>query len=232
MGAERDLHLGRHLNRLGCFEDQGFQRVSLNILLEADLLLDLSRRLEIDERRLAEVVGRYRPAVADFVRQRQRPIWGFKDPGLVYSLPYLHDLFPNPRYIHLERNHGDTARSLYRTFRPGGWFPEMREKFPLFSPTNRFRLLLKGARLLVARRQEYVSEAFFEEVIRSGHERARAFLDGREFLHLPLDELIRDSRQTVDRLCRFLEIEPEPRTVVEALAFVHPDMLHSKEGGE
>jgi hypothetical protein len=229
MGEDEDLGLGRHLNPLGCFEDQEFQRISLNILLESDLLLDLSRRLAIDEARLERVVRRYRRAVAEFVSSRQQRVWGFKDPGLVYSLPYLHDLFPEPRYIHLERDPGDTARSLYATFRPGGWFPEMREKFPLFSPANRVRLILKAAKLLVSRRSEYVDQDFFERVIRAGHERARLFLEDKPSLYVRLDQLVADSAGAVDQLSGFLGIDPGPAEVEQALAFVHPEMLHSND---
>jgi hypothetical protein len=230
MGEPADLSMGTHLNRYGCYEDQEFQRISLNILFEAGLLLDLSRRLAIDEPRLARAVARHLPRIHRFVASHTQATWGFKDPGLVYLLPHLHDCFPEPRYLHLHRDTGATARSLHRSMRPAYWRGEMREKFPLFSPLNRLRLILRAARLLVSRRASYTDGDFFERVVRSGHARARAFLAGRPHLEVALDDLVQRPEQTIEALIRHLGICPTDDQVERALAFVHPELLSSQQG--
>jgi hypothetical protein len=227
MGESADLAMGTHLNRYGCHEDQTFQRISLNILFEAGLLLDLSRRLDIDEERLARAVRRHLPQVEHFVASRAHTIWGFKDPGLVYPLPHLHESFPDPLYLHLHRDVADTARSLYGTMRPAYWIPEMREKLPLFSPVDRAKLVLHAAGLLIRRRSSYTDGDFFEHVVRQGHARARSFLADRAHLSVDLADLVQHPRSTIDSLVTHLGLQPDRDQVDEALHFVHPELLSS-----
>jgi hypothetical protein len=229
MGSASDLAKGRHLNRFGCYEDQELQRISLNILFEANLLLDLTRRLELDEAALAAAVERHRTDIERFAQHNPAPLWGFKDPGLIYALPHLHHLLHNPVYIHLSRETAATARSLYRTMRPAYWVPEMRAKLPLFTPSNRIRLIARAVRLLVTRPGRYVDAVFFEEVIRCGQDRIEQFLADKPSLPIDLAELIESSEGTIDRIAAFLGIEPTPEQRQQALAFVHPELLHSTD---
>lgn len=227
MGSEDDLAKGRHLNRFGCYEDQEFQRISLNILFEARLLLDLTRRLDLDEASLASAVARHRDEIERFARRNMESLWGFKDPGIIYALPHLHHLLHNPVYIHLTRDTEATARSLYRTMRPSYWLPEMRAKFPLFTPSNRIRLIGRALRLLITRPGRYVDSEFFEQVIQQGQERGAQFLADKPSLHLELAALIDDADGTVERIVDFLGISPSAEQRHRARAFIHPELLHA-----
>lgn len=225
MGREHDLVLGRHLNRLGCHEDQDFQRISLNILFDAGLLLDLEARLDVDEARLARAVARQEGTIREFVRRRGPGVWGFKDPGLVYALPHLHHLLPDPRWVHLVRDVEATARSLRKTF--SRWLPELREKLPLLRPGNRLRLLPRAARLLVTRGGRFRDPAFFERVVAAGQRRAERFLEGRDHLRVEFREIIGEPERVARELADHVGIRPTPEAVAAAVAFVHPDMLSS-----
>jgi hypothetical protein len=227
MGPDSDLVAGRHLNRHGCHEDQAFQRISLNMLLEAGLLLDLSQRLRIDEQRVARVVRQYTGQIRDFVGQRRQPIWGFKDPGLAYTLPYLHQHLANPRYLHLQRDTGDTARSLFRTFRPAFWWPELCEKLPLFTIRNRMRLVLQAAALLVVRQRHYHDLDFFKKVICQGHARAERFLRHRQVLTIELADLVTKPEVTIARIMTFLNHNPDGDALSDAHRFIQPELLGS-----
>lgn len=228
MGPERDLAMGRHLNRHGCHEDQWFQHISLNILLESRLLLDLSRRLAIDEELLARAAGRWTPEIQRFVAARQAPVWGFKDPALVYALPHIHHHFPRPVWLHLHRDEAATARSLFRTFRPEFWWPELREKLPLLTWPNRLRILLRALGLRLSKGAEYHDQQFFERVIRAGHDRARAFLADRHHLTIELADLVDRPVEVVDGICAHLELRPGRDQRDAALTFVQPDLLSAK----
>lgn len=228
MGAEEDLEKGRHLNRFGCYEDQEFQRISLNILFEADILLDLTRRLNLDEAAIAAAVKRHEPSIRRFCKREHGCTWGFKDPGLIYSLPHLHQHFRSPRYVKLTRGVDDTAQSLQKTTRPSYWIPEMRAKFPLFEPVNRLRLIGRAARLLVTRPGRFMDDEFFREVVRRGHQRIDEFFEGRPHLALELSEVSNGPRQTVDRIIDFLKINPSPDRIRRAVEFVHPELLHRR----
>jgi hypothetical protein len=228
MGSEEDLTMGRHLNRHGCHEDQAFQRISLNILFEARLLLDLTNRLHIDEDRLAAVVARWGSAIDDFVAERTERLWGFKDPAVVYALPHLAHRLPDPIYIHLERDAEATARSLFRTFRPEFWWPELREKLPLLTWRNRARIIVRALALRLSKGREYQDQSFFEEVVRAGHQRARGFLQGRPHQTIALADLAGNPETTVDRLIDLLPVAPTGEQRSRALSFIRPDLLSSR----
>jgi hypothetical protein len=225
MGEESELDLGRHLNRHGCHEDQEMQRISLNILFEAGLLLDLERRLEIDERRLERVVRRYDRDMAAFVGRHTDTVWGFKDPSLIYSLPYLHHHLQEPRYLVLLRDTEATARSLYTTFRASTWLPELREKLPLFTWRNRLLLVPHAIRLRLTKSASYHRFELFERVVEAGHDRIREFVSGRPHLAIELEDLAAEPDRVIDEICRFLELSPSDEQRNAARAFVEPDLL-------
>lgn len=229
MGRTEDLEAGTHLNRFGCFEDQEFQFISLNILTEAGLLIDLSTRLELDEAVLAETVARYGDRLKAFVRRRSGTLWGFKDPGLIYSLPHLHHHFENPRHLHLVRDPADTAASLHRTYRPAMWLPELRAKWSLLRPANRARVILGGIRLMATPRRSRVDRTLYEEVIRHGHRRIRDFLGDRPRLEIDLPELVANSNEVIGEIAAFLDFEPAPGALEAAEAFVHPELLQGRD---
>ncbi len=226
MGNEDDLAKGRHLNKYGCHEDQAFQSVTLNMLFEAGLLLDMTRRFEIDEENLRRIAGRYKSDVKKIIARRQsRPVWGFKDPSLIYGLPYFHDAFPDPYYIHLKRNDEESAASLFKTFRPDYWLPEMKEKFPLFKPRNRFLIPLRSIQLLFKQNREYNNPDVFKKVMQKGHRRIEKFIDNKKSLTIQLADLTAKPEKEVRRLIDFLPVTPLPHQVDHAVDFVKPDLL-------
>lgn len=225
MGDPEGLARGRHLNRFGCFEDQEFQRISLNTLFEAGLLLDLPARLDAEETRLADAVERRRPEIERFVARRSGASWGFKDPGLIYSLPHMCRHFENPRYLHLRRDTADTAASWYRTFRPRFWLPELRAKWRLLSPVHRIAVVTRVLKLLVAHHRSYGDHTVFADVIEDGHRRIEAFLEGSPHMRVELPELVECTDLVVDRIAAFLELSPTADARAAATAFVHPELL-------
>ncbi len=229
MGRAEDLEAGTHLNRFGCFEDQEFQFISLNILAEAGLLLDLSTRLQLDEARLAAAVSSYEDRLQSFVEHRSGTLWGFKDPGLIYSLPHLHHHLENPRYLHLERDWSDAAASLHRTYRPAMWLPELRAKWPLLRPANRARVIWGGIRLMATTNRARVDRELFEQVIRHGHQRIRDFLGDRPRLEIDLAGLVANSAEVIGEIAAFLDIEPSADALQAAEAFIHPELLQGHD---
>jgi len=39
-------------------------------------------------------------------------LWGFKDPRTALTVEHWHNMLPNPSYVIVRRNHGDTAKSI------------------------------------------------------------------------------------------------------------------------
>ncbi len=225
-GREEDLVLGRHLNKYGCYENQSFQAINLNILFEANLLLDISRRLEIDEDNLKGIVNKYEDRIISFVRENERELWGFKDPGLIYIMPYIWHHFRNPYYIHLERRTYDTARSLYRTFRPNYWIGELKEKYRLFSHRNRMKIIPRAIRLTLSKHKEYNDRKIFESVIENGHRRIEDFCQNRRVIRICLDDLLESPERTVREIADFLSIRVNQEQFHDALSFIHPELIN------
>ncbi|MBO8131736.1 MAG: sulfotransferase [Candidatus Marinimicrobia bacterium] len=225
MGNPFDLSKGKHLNKYGCYEDQEFQRINLNILFESGLLLDLTKRLDINEDLLERKVQKYNDRIKNFIRSRKKEIWGFKDPALSYIVPYVHQLFENPYYIHLKRDIADTAASLYKTSRFRYWLPELKEKFPLFSWRNRFLLIPTAIFLLFRKFREYKGIDTYYEVVKKGHERIEKFLADKKYIEIHIENLLRNPRHMLNVIIDFLEISPTEDQINEALNFINPDIL-------
>lgn len=227
MGNPSDMKKGKHLNKYGCYEDRWFQSINLNIMFESRLQLDLTERLDLDEGRIKRVVQDYKSEIEKFAREKEKSRWGFKDPALIYTLPYFHQLFKNPYYIHLRRSTQDTAGSFYKTFRPSYWIPEMKDKFPLFKPTNRFRIVLRVVQLFLTRQNDYTAQNVFEEVIDRGHERIEGFLENKNHLFIQLEDLLEKPEQNIQQITEFLGLEVSGEKRRDALHFLDPNLLNS-----
>lgn len=232
MGDSTDMKMGTHLNKYGCYENQWFQSISLNILFESRLLLDITQRLDMDESHIQKVVKKYEPEIKQFIAKNKQSIWGFKDPALIYHLPYYHTLFENPFYIHLKRNSRDTAGSLFKTFRPSYWIPEMREKFPLFKPKNRIRIIFRSIRLFFTRQTEYNERKVFETVIKQGHQRIRNFLKDKKYISMQLSDLIESPREQIENICDFLDLDSDSPRFYKALQFIDPNLINSYDSSD
>jgi hypothetical protein len=149
MGSEKDLIIGKHLNKFGCYEDQEFLSLGQNMLLESHILLDLSNRIELNEERIKNMVHKYKERYQSSIIKAQKPIWGFKEANLIYYINYIEKWFTNIRYIYLKRDPERIAESFLRTFRKSNWIPEFRAKFPLFTWQNKIRLIFRSIYLFI-----------------------------------------------------------------------------------
>lgn len=227
MGNEKDMVLGKHLNALGCYEDQQFLSVNLNILYEAKMSLNYTNRININEELLENVVQKYRKKIAKIIRQNNENnnIWGFKDAAIIYIMPYIENLFYNPKYIHLKRDPTKTAMSLRKTFESNNWFPEMREKFPLFSFRNRMGLLSRAIKLFFTKNKKIYEDDIYLDVVETGHNRIELFLQNKEHIQINLEDLVNDTRNALDKIIEFLDINPTKSEILTAMQFVHPELL-------
>ena len=227
MGQSSDLTLGKHLNKYGCYEDQWFQSISLNILFEAHILLDITRRLDMDEDRMKAVVEKYRSELLRFFNHRHPNIWGFKDPGLIYHLPYYHSYLENPYHIHLIRNTLDTAESWYKTFRSAYWWPELKEKFPLFTPKNRVLTILRSIFLFFSRQKDYTQRGSFEQVIEHGHDRIMNFIGDKKHMTVYLNDLLQSPAEQISKIENFIQLDHDELKFADALDFIDPKILNT-----
>lgn len=226
MGSEDDLNMGRHLNKYGCYEDQIFQSINLNILFESNILLDITNRLNINEDNLKSIVNKYEDKIKSFIENNQKKVWGFKDPALSYIIPYIDHLFLNPHYIYLKRDFKDTAGSLYKTSRSSYWIPEIKEKLPLFSNKNKIRILPRALKLLVSKNKSYKSKNVYYDVVVEGHKRIRDFIQNKDCLEIDLGNLITEPESIIKEITYFLKIKPDFQQIDNATKFIDPEILN------
>lgn len=147
------------------YEDAAFVRLNVAILHSAGggwKFPPAQKRLETIPDNLAE-------RMLDLIdaREREYKLWGFKDPRTALTVHLYHPHLYEPRYVFVERDHEDIARSLVtRGHKTGGverWLPLIKTYYDrihyflaLHTPTvmhASFEALIKGegeARLLMS----------------------------------------------------------------------------------
>ena len=133
MGTEKDMILGKHLNKYCSHENQDFISLSVNILFDVGILLDFMTQLVNYEEKMEVIAEKYRPQFKELIDQYSSDLWGFKEASLIYYLPYLQDELENPYYIHLIRDYDSTAKSHLNMISRKHWKHEYREKMKFFA---------------------------------------------------------------------------------------------------
>ena len=224
MGSKSDMKLGTHLNKYGSHENQEFIKFSVNILFDVGILFDFKKRLTDYEEEMKQAAEKYRPKFRELIDKYSSELWGFKEASMIFYLPYLHDEFKNPKYIHLIRNYESTANSLLDMITSKNWGPEYQEKRKFFTPWRRFRFYLRALRLLITGRK-YRNTEFFMKVVANSHDRVKEFLQDKDHLTVHLNELTENQEEIIKQVINYLKIKPTKIQIQEAVGFVHPELL-------
>ncbi len=227
MGREEDLRVGKHLNKFGCYENQDFISLNENILFHAKKMPDHSRRLKEDTVVMERVVNKFENEISRAIRENERELWGFKNPTIVYTLPYFHQHLTNPYYIRLNRNPDSIARSFLRTAQPRKWLPEMRHEFSYFTFRNRIIIVFRFINVYLKRGNLFRSYEFQKKIAEDGVRRIDRFLSEKKHLVIELEDLLERSRKVIDQIMAFLEIPATPEQIQDALDFIHQDLISS-----
>jgi len=225
MGEEGDLIIGKHLNNYGCYENQSFIALNENILFQTKRLVDHSRRLNEDDGLVESVVKNYEGKIKNLIRDNERESWGFKNPTIIYILPYFHHHLTNPYYIRLNRNADSIAHSFLKTARPQNWWPELQHEFSYFTVSARIKIIFLFLKLLITKGNLFKSHSFQQKVAEDGYKRIDRFIKDKRYMTINFEDLLYNSKKIIQEIIAFLEISPTFEQTQDALSFIDPDLI-------
>lgn len=227
MGEDEDLNVGKHLNKYGCYENQSFIALNENILFQAKRVPDHSRRLSDNDGLIESVVKSYEGKIKNLIRNNERELWGFKNPTIIYTLPYFCKHLTNPYYICLSRDTDSIARSFLMTAKPENWWPEIQHEFSYFMVRARLKIIFRFLRLLITKGYLFRSLGFQKKVAEDGYKRIEKFIGDKRNITINLEDLMVNSKEIIQEIITFLEISPTPEQIQDALNFVDQDLISS-----
>jgi len=227
MGKEDHMKIGKHLNKYGCYENQDFIGFNENMLFKSKRLLNQARRLDDSDGLVEKAVRENEDRIIEIIRKNERELWGFKNPTMIYTLPYFHHHLKNPYYISLKRDSKSIANSLKRAAKFKNWLPEIRHEFLYFSPIEKLEIITRFIKVFLTSGFIFTHESLYEEIAKDGYRRIDDFLNGKKYLDLKLIELLEDSEKIIQRIIDFLGISPTEEQTEDALGFINPDLIKS-----
>ena len=227
MGKDEDLQVGKHLNRCGCYENQDFIAFNENMLFQAKKMPDHSRRLIDDHEMMESLVKKNEQKIKNAIRKNERELWGFKNPTIIYTLPFFHQHLPNPYYIRLDRNSDSIARSTLSTAKPRNWLPETRHEFSYFTLGQRIKIIFRFLSVYLKKGNIFRNYELQKRIAEDGYKRIQRFLEDKRHLTIALEDLIHQSQITVEKIIAFLEIPASHEQIQDAVSFIHKDLISS-----
>jgi len=227
MGEDEDIKVGKHLNRYGCYENQSFIALNENILFQAKRVPDHSRRLSDNDGLIESVVKSYEEKIKNLIRNNERELWGFKNPTIIYTLPYFYQHLTNPYYICLYRDTDSIARSFLMTAKPKNWWPEIQHEFSYFAIRARLKIIFRFLKILITKGNLFRSHAFQKEIAEDGYKRIEKFIGDKRNITINLEDLMINSEEIIQEIITFLEISPTPKQIQDALDFIDQGLISS-----
>ncbi|MCD6517910.1 MAG: sulfotransferase [Candidatus Aminicenantes bacterium] len=227
MGREENMKIGKHLNKFGCYENQDFIGFNEYMLFKSKRLLNQARRLNDSDGLVEKAVRDHEERIIEIIRKNERELWGFKNPTMIYTLPYFHHHLKNPYYICLKREPKSIADSLKRAAKFKNWLPEIRHEFLYFSLIEKIQIILRFIKVFLKSGFIFTHESLYEEIAKDGYKRIDDFLKDKRYLDLKLIDLLEDSEKTIWKITDFLGITPSEKQIKDALSFIRPDLIKS-----
>jgi hypothetical protein len=227
MGKEENMKIGRHLNKFGCYENQDFIGFNEYMLFKSRRLLDQARRLDHSDGLVEKAVRDYEDRIIEIIQKNEKDLWGFKNPTMIYTLPYFHHHLKNPYYICLRRDPKSIADSLKRAAKFKNWLPEIKHEFLYFSPIEKLQIIMRFIKVFLTSGFIFTHEYLYEEIANDGYKRIDDFMKDKKCLDLKLIDLLEDSENTIRKITDFLDIAPSKEQIRDALSFIRPDLIIS-----
>jgi len=228
MGNEDNMKVGKHLNKYGCYENQDFIGFNEYMLYKSKRLLNQGRRINDSDGLVEKAVKKHEDRIIKIIRKNEKELWGFKNPTMIYTLPYFHQHLKNPYYIRLKRDPKSIADSLKRAARFENWLPEIKHEFLYFSPIERLTIILRFLKVFFTKGFIFRNEDINEKIAEDGYQRIDHFLEGKKYLDLKLVDLFENSENTIRKIIDFLDISPTDEQIKDALNFIRPDLINCK----
>ncbi|NHJ86755.1 MAG: hypothetical protein FK734_14925 [Asgard group archaeon] len=227
MGPDEEMELSQHKNKFGSYEDQAWLKLNHNMLYSAKRLMLYWKRFDDSDGKIEKTVNKYENQIVNLIRKSEKELWGFKEAVIIYTLPYFHHHFKNPYYIVLHRDSESVANSQKRAGKLKNWAPEIKMEFSYFSFWKRIGLFLRTMRATFTKGFIYRKKSFISKLTDDGHRRITEFVKDKRHLWLELSDIIDHPEESIDKIINFLEITPSKEQRLDALHFVHPELITS-----
>ncbi|MFO8017620.1 MAG: sulfotransferase [Promethearchaeia archaeon] len=225
MGTNKGLVRGRHANKYGNYENQDFLRLSFHILTYADSY-SLSWADTPDDEKVKKSVRAYRPDIKRLIKRHEAKVWGWKDPTLIYSLPYFEDLLTDPYYIVLKRNVESVAESHLHQAYISNWYIHLSYALQYLSLRVTLHIAWRLLKRFISKPNMFNDEQIYNQVIREGYKRIDEFVEGKKHICVEFSDLIEKPARVINDIVKFLDIDPSARRRRSALSFIDHDEIH------
>ncbi|MEJ2249926.1 MAG: sulfotransferase [Candidatus Lokiarchaeota archaeon] len=203
MGPIEELVKGTHSNKYGNYENQDFLKLSYKILIQA---------------------GSCSLTWADIPNDTE--LWGWKDPSTIYTLPFFEKYLENPYYIVLKRDVDSMVDSHMNLSKISNWFYSVKYILGHINLKMATYLLWNLIKRFFSQVNIFNDEKVYREVIKEGFMRIDRFVKGKKYIEIPFNDLISDTLQVINRIVRFLDINPSIRQFENAKAFIDKSEIH------
>ncbi len=228
MGEEEELKRGEYKNKFGSFEDHRFLAINHNILFKAERLMCYHNRFSDEDGKVEAAVKEYEEELKEYIEENQREFWGFKEAVVIYTIPYFEHLLKNPHYIVLYRDAESVANSQIKAGKLRNWPHEIRSEFSYFTPKLRFKLFLRTLKTTFTKGFVYRKRKFIIKLTLDAQERINQFVKTRKHIVIELPEIIDNPEESINKIIEFLEIKPTKDQIINALKFIHPELITSE----
>lgn len=232
MGSIEGLLKGKHTNKHGNYENQDFLDLSISILCHAGSYsfnwIDFPK-----ENKVERAVRRFEKNIKETLRKNERELWGWKDPSAIYTLPYFHKHLTNPHYIFLERDVDSVVKSHLSLSDLVNWY-RYKDGVYMLRHMN-LQMIIRMIKNFITNLTSMINifkGRVFRRIIEDGYSRIRKFVRGKKFIHINFSDLVKEPKQTINKIADFLDIKPSPNQIQKALNFIDPDEIHFKKDEE
>ncbi|TXT64332.1 MAG: hypothetical protein BAJALOKI1v1_580012 [Promethearchaeota archaeon] len=223
MGADEQLIERKFLNKFGCYEDRDFVLFNFKVLAEAG---EIGRFKNHNDKKIEYLINTKKNYIKKLIQKKESDLWGWKDPSTIYTIPFLHQFLTNPFYICLRRDIDDIVNSILKVVK-SFWnlFYIINIYFRVLKLKTIFKVASNFFLEFIRKGTPLRTRAFIQSIIKSMYERIDEFLKDKNYISVTVKEIVEDPMEIIDRLSRFLDIDPSDKQISDARAFIHPEII-------
>jgi len=224
MGSKEDLKDRKFLNKFGSYEDLDFVITNYYILA---LSGELGHFKNNNDHKIENLVRSWSKNIKNLIKKNEAPLWGWKDPSTIYTIPYIHEYLTNPYYISLNRNINDIVESILRVVKSfSNILSILYLSFRFLDSKTFFKMTWNYFIEFLKKANKHNVRHFLNTRIIEVYKNINSFVVDKKHLCLNLDDLIKNSPVVIKNISNFLEISPSDKQISAALSFIHPEIIH------
>ncbi len=228
MGSEKDMKKGKYFNKFGCYENLEF--INLNRKIYFDLgyksnWVGVKWSKIPDKKKLIKLKKKYDSEIKRIIKKYEAEIWGWKHHGTAPLLPLYKPYLKNPYFIIIKRNPESIVKSIQKKLQK----PNLKVYILALLETPflwNFKSFISGLKKFLNKNIEGKKETK-EDIIKYIKDYYKAIEkntknDKRLILHY--ENIIKNPEESINRIIKFLKINPSKKQKQKALNFINPNL--------